>query len=170
MTDSIITVGPLSYCPSTGRFMWTTAGFGVRVGQRGGTRTSYGYRQIRFCGRLVLEHRLAWMFVHGAEPAGYLDHVNGIKDDNRIANLRLATKSENGCNRGPTKFSKTGIKGVFWCPDKKRFAAQITIRGKRKSLGRFTTAEEAASAYARASAEHHGEFSRLESPNVGSNV
>ena len=165
MTGSVITVGALSYCSSTGIFTWTKARFGVRVGSRAGTRTRWGYRQVMFEGKPVLEHRLAWLFVNGVAPPGHLDHINGIKDDNRISNLRLATSAENSWNRGACKHSKTGIKGVFWCPIRKKFQAQIRVNGKRICLGRFTTAEEAAFAYASASAEHHGEFSRLETSN-----
>jgi len=103
---------------------------------------------------------LAWLFVHGFDPPQQIDHINGIRDDNRIANLRLATVAENSQNVGKQSNNKSGFKGVHWHARGKKFRAQIMANGKSKSLGLFHTAAEAAAAYDIAAAELHGEFAR----------
>ena len=106
----------------------------------------------------VRANRLAWALHNGAwPPDGYwVDHVNGIKADNRIANLRLATPTQNQQNKaGSGQYPK----GVTWRNRKtKPWQAKIRVNGERIHLGSFATMEEAAEAYQQAALEHHGEF------------
>ena len=156
-----ITKGALSYDPETGRFTWIEyPGGPVRAGQRAGCKDCHGYRHVKIAGKKLAEHRLAWLFVHGFDPPEQVDHINGIKDDNRIANLRLATAAENGQNVGKRRKNKSGYKGVHWHARGKKFQAQIMANGRRKSLGLFKSAEEAAAAYDRAAAYLHLSFAR----------
>jgi len=109
-------------------------------------RTSYG------------AHRLAWLLTHGEWPKDEVDHINGDRMDNRLSNLREATRSQNSMNIGARRTNKTGFKGVW--AYKGRFRSQIALDGKRTSLGTFDTAQEAYSAYCAAVVKLHGEFAR----------
>lgn len=86
------------------------------------------------------------------------DHISGDSLDNRMANLRVATTSENLRNRGIPADNKSGAKGVSWKQSAKKWWARITVNGKMKDLGCYDTVEEAAGAYNRAAPEVHGKF------------
>jgi hypothetical protein len=104
-------------------------------------------------------HRLVYAWHNGAYPSQLeIDHINGVPSDNRIENLRLATRTENVANSTKPYTNTSGFKGVFWSKRGKKFTAQIRINGKRTHLGYFQSAEEAASVYARASLIHRGAF------------
>jgi len=91
-----------------------------------------------------------------------VDHENGNGLDNRrSSNLRIATQSQNQFNQGINRANTSGIKGVCWHKKKEKWEARIQINGKNAYLGRFTDVSAAADAYAKASAEYHGEFGRL---------
>lgn len=108
-----------------------------------------------------LAHRLAYTYVHGVCPVELqIDHVNGNRLDNRIENLRLATAAENMQNVGKHRDNSSGHRGVHWCKQSKKFIAQVQANGKRKRLGSFNTAEEAAAVYAQAAKQLHGAFMR----------
>jgi hypothetical protein len=108
-------------------------------------------------------HRLAWLYVYGEALGEFeeIDHINGDRQDNRIGNLRRATKSQNMANmRG---HSKLGLpKGVSIQAKSRRFMACIMVGRRKKYLGTFDTATEAHAAYRAAAQEHHGEFARAE--------
>lgn len=145
----------LSYDPEAGVFTWIArVGNRVKIGDVAGYSDPGGYRQISIRGKLYLEHRLAWLYVHGEWPKQFIDHINGIKYDNRLANLREATGSENQQNQmRPSTNNKLGILGVS-ARDRK-FQAEITINRKKKYLGLFTTPEQAHAAYLAAKATMH---------------
>lgn len=154
----------LDYSPETGQFRWkvTRNARFARAGDVAGSLDRHGYRQIKIDGRLHLAHRLAWLWKYGEWPEGDLDHINLNADDNRIANLRLATRSENHANRRARVDSKSGLKGVHFEKARGCWIAHIVWRGKRRKIGRFATAEEAYDAYCKAAKEQWGEFARLE--------
>lgn len=109
-----------------------------------------------------MEHRIAWIVVYGSIPNGMtIDHINGIKGDNRICNLRLATDCENSYHRPRKSDNSTGYKGVYQRENGK-YRATITLNKKRENLGTFETKEEAYAAYCEAARRLHGEFARLE--------
>lgn len=120
-----------------------------------------GYRRVKFDNKLYLAHRLAWFLHHGEWPTRTLDHINEIKADNRLANLRLATRNQNGYNKGKPKTNTSGYKGVHWHKRDKHWRAQIAFDGKHVNLGGFATAEEAYVAYCTAAAKYHGEFANM---------
>jgi hypothetical protein len=93
----------------------------------------------------MLTHRVIWEMVTGRSP-DMLDHVNGIRTDNRLSNLREATPTLNSPNRKIASNNKTGIVGVFWNAGRKSWSAQITMGGKQQNLGLFKTKEEAKAA------------------------
>lgn len=128
-------------------------------GARLGTRDRKGYLRNRVDGRHYFVHRLVWLYHYGVWPANQIDHINHIKDDNRIENLREATNSQNTCNRNVRSNSETGIKGVTQDKRTGRWRAHIGLNGKRIWLGYFSTKEEAAECRKHAAALH-GEFAR----------
>ena len=92
-------------------------------------------------------------------PVGIeVDHINGDKLDNRKQNLRLCLKRSNQANTGPRRHNKSGYKGVCLDKESGKFKAQININGRRKSLGRYNTPEEAALIYNEAAIAEYGEF------------
>jgi hypothetical protein len=145
----------LGYQPETGVFTWLV---GPRAGRVAGSRLASGYLLIKTCGQRLYAHRLAWMFVHGDCPP-ILDHVDGDRANNRIANLRPATQSQNMWNMRVRRASASGLKGVSWVPKRRRWRAMIGAHGKRKTLGHFATKEEAYACYCKAAKEMHGDFS-----------
>lgn len=158
----------LDYEPDTGFFRWkprestTREGkiFNTRfAGAVAGTINGHGYVQINISGRLHKAHRLAWLFVHGDCPA-LIDHINRDRTDNRICNLRQATKAQNAANSGATSRSKTGVKGVSWSDKENKWIAYIRVDGRSKRIGAFTEISAAASAYRNYSILLHGDFAR----------
>ena len=93
-----------------------------------------------------------------------VDHINMNTLDNRKENLRICSQSMNMCNRGPTISNASGLKGVYWGKDNKKWRSRIMVNGKNIHLGRFETAEEAHAAYCNAAKHLHGEFFRAEYP------
>ena len=123
-----------------------------------GKRDNKGYVIIGVDRRRYKAHRLAWFFVHGSWPNHEIDHINGIKDDNRIANLRDATPAMNRHNvRNAPSNNTSGFLGVCWVRRLEKFMAQIRISGKNHFLGYYTNPELAHQAYLKAKRElHHG--------------
>ena len=144
----------LNYDPQTGLFTHKVNGHKRKAGATTGRLDVKGYVRIRLLGYEFKAHRLAWLLTYGVWPNAEIDHINGCPSDNRIMNLRDVSVAENGWNRkGAMRNNKTGVLGV--CEDGDKFHAQIGAKGKRYSLGRFDTVEEAAHAYAAAKAEMH---------------
>ena len=146
----------LSYDPETGVFTWLV---GQLAGKIAGTE-SHGYVKIKIATRLYYAHRLAWMCVHGAMPSAQIDHINCIRGDNRICNLRECTVTQNNFNAGLRRDNTSGLKGASWNKQNSRWEAKISINGKTKRIGNFLTAELAAAAYQAKAREVHGEFHR----------
>jgi len=120
-----------------------------------------GYVIINLNRRAQYAHRLAWLYVYREWPDKDIDHINSVRDDNRIVNLRRATRAENLAHKG-TK-NKTGFKGVLTHIDprrKKRFGAQTSWGGEYKFLGWYATAEEAGEVYRKAAVAQFGEFAQ----------
>lgn len=131
----------------------------VNVGDEAGDISpSTGYRRVCINRKRYSVHRIIWLYVYGHMPTSVIDHINMIRDDNRIENLRLATHSENHWNIGKYKNNTTGFKGVTWCKTNKKFKSQIRIKGKTFNLGSFDDPELAAKAYQDFALKHHGDF------------
>lgn len=148
----------LSYDCDTGEFRWRKSTTNsVRVGAAAGRSGPKGYRLIKIDCRTWLAHRLAWLYVHGRWPASQIDHINGDKADNRLANLREATAAENQHNkfRAQANNRTSGLLGVCWHKRDRRWVAQIKVGGKVRHIGLFATPEAAHDAYLKAKAELH---------------
>lgn len=150
----------ISYDPETGIFIRVKASTHRRVGQVCTVRRPDGYLQVAMGRGNILAHRLAFMLGHGRAPVGEIDHINRDKADNRLANLREATKAQNGANKIPSRRSISGIKGASWCNRARKWRATIRVATRQVHLGFFATAEEAHAAYVEAARKYHGEFAR----------
>lgn len=136
----------LVYDPETGLFTRRIA-----VGRHGrhakdvacGTKTPRGYIVMSIRRVRVMAHRLAWFYTFGCWPVNDIDHINQIKSDNRIVNLREATRAQNMQNVTSHKHNTSGIKGVCWHSQRKRWRAFIFVDYKQKHLGLFDTKEAA---------------------------
>lgn len=123
-----------------------------------GRISNNGYIGISIRKHRYLAHHLAWFICHGRLPK-FIDHINGKRDDNRIANLRECTYSQNNSNTRLRSDNVSGLKGASYVAERGKWIAQISVNGKNKNLGRFATAEEAHAAYCRAADLFYGEFS-----------
>jgi hypothetical protein len=149
----------LSYDPGAGVFCRRVAAPYAKAGPVG-TVNNMGYVVVRAGGKLHLAHRLAWLYVTGLWPRAVIDHINGDKSDNRLANLREATHAENLINAKIHANNRSGLKGVAWNKSCKRWGAYIGYGGKSRYLGVYKTKEEAHEAYLTASRALYGEFTR----------
>ncbi len=145
----------LSYSAETGEFMWVNPRGRAKAGRPAGSLDRYGYRQILIDGRQVLAHRLAWAFVHGAWPDKQIDHINSLRDDNRLTNIRPASGSENQQNVSKRKGATSHYLGVTWHKAARKWHAKIQAAGQRYSLGYFDNEDEAHMAYLRAKSRLH---------------
>ncbi len=152
----------LSYCPETGEFRWKKSPAPrAKIGAIAGRVTCKGYREIELRGSMYQVHRLAWLIVHGEWPKNEIDHINGVRDDNRICNLREATRAQNQHNRKRwSKGTISNLKGSYFHKKTQRWTSSIQCDNKRIHLGLFNSAEEAHRAYLAAAIKFHGEFAR----------
>lgn len=151
----------LRYDTETGAFTWVVSPRpNVRAGSIAGMINSQGYRVIKVRSLGFMAHRLAWFFVNGAWPTDEIDHINGCRDDNRIANLREATRADNNRNVSIRCDNTSGRKGVTWHKRQRRWYAQIQIAGKKTYLGSYKDIQAAAEAYRAAEVRLFGQFAR----------
>ncbi|HBA3690165.1 TPA: HNH endonuclease [Escherichia coli] len=142
------------YDPVTGRLQHKANRRRVKAGTYAdSTRRADGYRQValRLDGKQchLKAHRVAWIIAHGAIPHGkQIDHINGIRDDNRLCNLRLVTQRENDQNRRKAR-------GYSWNKGCSKWEAYIRVDGVLLHLGLFTTEAAARAAYLKAKARYH---------------
>lgn len=148
-----------NYYPSTGVLTWRTNVRSDLVGKAAGTLQGKGYLSVVINNEhRILVHRLIWIHFYGREPKETIDHVNRIKTDNRIANLREASWSQQIMNQGMRSNNTSGFKGVIWDRDRNRYAAQLMLNGRNKYLGRFERIEDAIAARKAAEEKYFGEF------------
>lgn len=127
----------LTYDKKTGVFTWRNRRGGKAIaGRPAGARDFYGYVVIRLDGVLYKAHRLAWLYSHGVWPEENLDHINRVKNDNRLENLRPARQSLNMHNANRTA-GASGVVGVTWDRRRRKWCARIKIAYTSKFLGRF---------------------------------
>lgn len=135
----------LDYNPDTGVFTWRVyRGRKAMIGSTSGTITKAGRLRIQIDGYCFLAHRLAWLYVYGYIPENEIDHIDRDPMNNRIKNLREASRLCNARNVGTRKDNTSGIIGVCWYPSTKKWTAQISHKGKRLRLGYFKSKLDAA--------------------------
>ena len=140
----------LNYNPETGIFKWRNKPCNkspVQIGKEIRNEDAEGYLRVFFHNKYYKLHRLAWFYVHGVWPKGQIDHINGIKDDNRIDNLRDVSQSINMHNIHSVNRNKRldTSRGVYL--EAGRYRARIKINNKLVNLGSFATEQEAAQVY-----------------------
>lgn len=142
----------LHYDPETGKLFWKDHkgmpnSWRARwAGKEAFTAIANGY-YIGAVGAVFLRsHRVAWAIYYGKWPEQDLDHINGVRTDNRINNLREASNQENRQNASMQKNNTSGVNGVYWCKRDNKWRAHVKVDRKIKHLGYFNTIEEAAKA------------------------
>jgi hypothetical protein len=143
----------------SGNLFWKVYKPRRKMGRPVGTLSAKGYLQVGIDGKLYYVHRIVWA-MHGKNLAPVLDHINGNKADNRIENLRAATYSQNGMNRGANSNSASGVKGVYWYKNISKWRAVVQLDRRQHHAGYFDTKEEAAAAALALRAKLHGEFAQ----------
>lgn len=150
----------LNFDPIAGIFRWKITKRGIKkgkvVGGLGGG-TDGLYWQICIDGERYYAHRLAWFYVYGVWPKE-VDHIDRNKQNNALANLREATRSQNSKNAKRSRRNLSGFKGVSFQKNRQRWVASIMADGKSTFLGRYATPEQAYEAYCDAAKRLHGEF------------
>ena len=156
----------LRYSPETGE-CWRKLGVSgwnlITPGTQAGV-----YTQLRICGRLFNLHRIiAEIFLNDGQPltaqqeVDHIKQVDGSHAQDRLSNLRIASRSQNAMNQRIARNNTSGYKGVYWQKTAGKWKAQIDSCGRRKYLGYFSTPEAAALAYDKAAKGLHGEFAKL---------
>lgn len=135
----------LHYDPSTGLFTrLITKSYNAKVGEVVGGLSSSGYLRCNIDGKLYYMHRLASLYMTGSFPPDAIDHINGVKTDNRWCNLRAVTLAENNRNLRRKRVNKSGVNGVYWAKREQRWIVQIAINGRRFHVGSFDNIHVAA--------------------------
>jgi len=124
----------VEYIPETGEF--------YREGKKIGYNNGRGYLKASIDGEEYYLHRMAWLYVYGELPT-LLDHIDQDKSNNKLLNLRPASNSLNGHNRGLQNNNKSGWKGVHFVKERNKYVSYIGVQGKRQHIGIFNTLEEA---------------------------
>ena len=131
----------------------------IKVGDVAGSLNHHGYLMVRVDGKRLGAHRVVFALANGYWPE-QVDHVNGVRTDNRPANLRAATREENQHNARRPVTNKSGVKGVSLDKASGKWRAYCWVNNRQHSIGYFTAIEAAAAAVRAARERLHGEFAR----------
>lgn len=156
--ESMFVGGP--YKPSRRAASWNSRCAGKEAFT---ARASHGYREGAVDNKKYLAHRIIWALHYGSHPPRHVDHINGDKLDNRIANLRDVDPSMNLRNALGKSNNTSGVTGVNWRDDKRKWRARIMVNYKETTIGHFDTFEEAVAAREAAAkrlgfTQRHGTF------------
>lgn len=152
-----------SYDPNTGLLRWkTSSAYRIKPGDIAGSMNGQGYLLVQINGKKRPVHRIAWEIFHGEISEELkIDHVNGIRHDNRIINLRQVTDAENNKNARLRKDNSSGRTGVSWHKKHNKWLANIRVNGTLRFLEYFSDLDEAIKARSQAETdfgfhENHG--------------
>jgi hypothetical protein len=149
------------YDPETGKVTWRRAkANGIKPGSEAGGINVQGYRSFSFRSKHIKVHRFAFAYMHGRWPEPYCDHINGDRLDNRACNLRECDPSQNCQNRPTFKNNRSGIKGVHWDAESRKWRARVWLKGKMTVSQRFRHLYDAINFVKQAREQLHGEFAR----------
>jgi len=126
-------------------------------GKKAGYLRPTGYHSVEVNGKGLMLHRLIWIY-HFGKPNAFIDHIDGNKSNNKIENLRLATKNQNSYNKKIHPNNKLGIKGLRLRKDNNKYEARICVDGKRLVLGGFDDLELAELVIFEARDKYHGVY------------
>lgn len=165
-TEPMLRTAPISrlhelftYDAGTGLLHWRFRRRGVKFEVPAGSLKPNGYVGVCVDRQILQAHRIIFAMVHGYWPA-CIDHINGDKSDNRLANLREATRSANCWNVGTPRHNSSGVKGVSWSKREQKWRACCNVNKRRHEIGRFPKLDDAVAAVRRFREQHHGEFAR----------
>lgn len=128
----------------------------ITIGELAGCKYPFGYVVTKINMTRFAVHRLIWIWVYGKWPDGDIDHINGIRDDNRISNLRDVTRSVNRENlKVALNNNKHGILGASWIESRKCYYVAIKVSGKTHFLGLTRDPEDARNRYLEAKRKLH---------------
>ena len=150
----------IRYEPKTGKLFWldcddmSNRWKAQFAGKEAFTAVCGGYRIGSVDDAKFKAHRIAWAIHYGELPSGQIDHKNGVRSDNQIENLRLATQQENMRNRTINRNNTSGTCGVSWCKRQKKWKAQIKVGGRLIHLGYFQSIDDAKAAREAASVRY----------------
>ena len=186
LPDQSILLRILEYEPTTGKLFWRARGHDMFEGLRRTpehsaanwnskmagkeaftSRQWNGYCQGRVFGKHYKAHRLIWVMVNGSLD-GDIDHINGVRDDNRISNLRNVSRRQNLQNTCVRSDNKSGVTGVFRAKGRRSWQAYITTDEGRIYLGSFCNFNDAVACRVAAEAEHgfHPNHGRMNDPTM----
>jgi len=149
------------YNPETGVLTWRKDRRNITVGSKAGSIHHKGYRWVSVYGNKIAAHRLIWAWVHGEWPKGQIDHINHVRDDNRISNLRDVSPEFNQKHVKAYKNSTLGRPGVTFVPDRSKWRVFVG----RTHIGYFKCLLDAVAARLRAEQERG--YTNPEHPSNG---
>ena len=142
------------YNPETGVIVRKISVSNAKAGSIAGRKAKDGYRQISFQNKYIQAHRIVWLIAYGSLPGGEIDHINGVRDDNRLSNLRDVSRKDNQMNLRVAKSNKSGVTGVVTHKGTGKWQASIQVSGKCIYLGLFDDFSDAVLARTSAQKEH----------------
>ncbi len=163
----------LRYDPETGQFWWRSrdvhwfqdkkhsAALNCKkwnarfAGKEAFSVNDEGYLCALIFGQNYKAHRIAWLIVTESWPLDQIDHINGIRNDNRWCNLRAVTNAQNNRNRKKASNNTSGVVGVSWSKRTQKWTAQIYVDNECIRLGHFTNKDDAIAARKAAEREHN---------------
>jgi hypothetical protein len=143
-----------------GFLYWKKSKGTVKAGSKAGNQRKDGYIDIGYKGKLIRAHRIIWFMHYGFMP-DFIDHINGLRNDNRIENLRVATRQQNQMNLKTRFDNSSGYTGVYWVKRLNKWFARIQLGYKTKHLGVFESIDDAIAVRKNAEIKYFGEFARL---------
>ena len=126
-----------------GELSWRVDRGRIRANSVISSKGGAGYVKVMLNKKTYLAHRIAWLMTTGVMPNGYIDHINGNRDDNRFSNLRVVDRATNSKNRKMGSNNTSGVTGVSWYKRHKKWVAQTAVNGKMKHLGYFDNVKDA---------------------------
>lgn len=136
----------LIYNKNTGNFIWAYSSGTSKAGTVAGSTGEDGYIRISINSKKYMAHRLAWLYMYGVNTILTIDHINHIRDDNRIENLREVSQQDNCKNQSIPKSNTSGVVGVFWNNQRNKWTSQMKLHGKSIHFGYFDNFDDAVSA------------------------
>lgn len=160
----------LAYDEATGNLIWRTNRGPARAGYIAGGMGGDGYIKICLDRQRYQAHRVIWLMATGEWPPYDIDHKDLDRSNNRLSNLRPATRTQNRLNTRRPEANTSGFKGVCWDARRSVWRARIKLERREITLGSFASAEVAAAAYARAAELLAGEFARHDGATLGNDI
>lgn len=134
----------LSFDQDSGKLFWKVRTGSSAAGSIAGTKNQFGYRQVSISGKRYFAHRIVWTLFNGDIPEDKeIDHINGERDDNRISNLRLVSRSQNNMNTAVSKRNTSGCKGVCYHSGNRCWYARVFVNRKVVASGSFKDKDKA---------------------------